>query len=397
MRKLVLTAAMLAGTTLVLLPACSTSPSAPTVSFTSPVASQPSAGAGFKFKDQPVTLTITNAVRTGQATTTYSVEIATDAGFANKVYTKDSIPEGSGTTTSLTVGNLGGGATYYWHWKAVVDGVTGTPSTTQTFTIAQQVVLNPPALSAPANGAVSNNDKPAFTITNSTRSGQPGTIFYEFQVSTSSSFSPVLASATVQEQPTSTTWTPTTSLPASNLFWRARATSPSDSEVSGYANAAAFSVQPFNPKAAIYLDNPGDVGDWPEAGHITSIDFNPDALMVDFDRRTGPGAWIEAGFGDGGIQYTLGMCFNLSNQWYCSAAIQFWTGRDLEAAGSPYAIPQNWYYNPARWGPMAGYQPQNGELVAIWAGHGNLRQSGNTYRERTDFVLVKYGDSYRRP
>src|SRR5262249_31385899 len=159
---------MLAGTTLVLLPACSTSPSAPTVSFTSPVASQPSAGAGFKFKDQPVTLTITNAVRTGQATTTYSVEIATDAGFANKVYTKDSIPEGSGTTTSLTVGNLGGGATYYWHWKAVVDGVTGTPSTTQTFTIAQQVVLNPPALNAPANGAVSNNDKPAFTVTNST-------------------------------------------------------------------------------------------------------------------------------------------------------------------------------------------------------------------------------------
>ena len=89
------------------------------------------------------------------------------------------------------------------------------------------------------------------------------------------------------------------------------------------------------------------------------------------------------------------MCFNISNQWYCSAPIQFWAGRELEAAGSPDSIAELWYYDPKRWGPMSGHQPVNGELVVVFAGQGNLRGSGNTYRERTDFVLLKFGESYR--
>src|SRR6185295_8123373 len=64
--------------------ACSKSPDAPSVSFTSPVAAQPSNGTIFKFSAQPLTLTITNAVRTSSATATYTVEVATDSGFANK-------------------------------------------------------------------------------------------------------------------------------------------------------------------------------------------------------------------------------------------------------------------------------------------------------------------------
>jgi hypothetical protein len=342
-----------------------------------------------------VTLTITNAVRTSAATATYSVEIATDAGFANKVYTKDAIPEGSGTTTSLTVSNLGGGSTYYWHWKAVIDGVTGTASPAQAFTIAQQIILNPPTLGDPVSGAVALDPRPVFTVTNSTRSGQPGTIFYEFQVSTSNTFSPLIASATVQEQPTRTSWTPNTDLPTAALFWRARATAPSDTEVSSFSNAAPFSVQPFNAKTAIFLNNPSDVADWPQTAKITRIDFRSDALIVEFDKQSGPGSWPEAGFGsDGGVQYTLGMCFNISNQWYCSAPIQFWAGRELEAAGAPDSIAELWYYDPKRWGPMSGHQPVHGELVVIFAGQGNLRGSGNTYRERTDFVLLKFGEAY---
>src|SRR4051794_28359103 len=115
MKKLVCVSMVLTGW-LLLPAACSKTPGAPSVSFTSPLASQPSNGTGYKFKEQPVTLTISNAVRTGQATATYSVEVATDTGFANKVFTRDAIPEGSGTTTSVTLGGLPGGATYYWHW-----------------------------------------------------------------------------------------------------------------------------------------------------------------------------------------------------------------------------------------------------------------------------------------
>ena len=49
-------------------------------------------------------------------------------------------------------------------------------------------------------------------------------------------------------------------------------------------------------------------------------------------------------FGDGlggELQYTLGMCFNLSGQWFCSAAIQFWFGRDLDASGPARYVAQD--------------------------------------------------------
>jgi len=50
------------------------------------------------------TLVVTNAVST-QSGTTYAFEVATDAGFASKVQTKDNIAEGSGGQTRLSSHN----------------------------------------------------------------------------------------------------------------------------------------------------------------------------------------------------------------------------------------------------------------------------------------------------
>src|SRR5258708_28619367 len=105
-------ACVLAALSLSLSAACSKSASAPSVSFTSPQATQPSGGATFKFSQHPVTLTFSNAVRTGPVTPTYSVEVATDAGFGNKVFTKDGIAEGIGGTSSGTINALTGKNTH---------------------------------------------------------------------------------------------------------------------------------------------------------------------------------------------------------------------------------------------------------------------------------------------
>jgi hypothetical protein len=391
MKKLVFGSMLVAAA---LVPACAKSPGGPSVSFTSPLASQPSNGTNYKFKEQPVTLTITNAVRTAATTATYSVEVATDAGFANKVFTKDGIAEGNNGTTSLTLGSLAGGATYYWHWKTVIDGVTSAASPTQQFVLAQQVVINAPSTVDPASGGTATTARPTFITKNATRSGPAGTVFYEFQVSTSAAFSSLTASATVQEQSGGqTSWTPSSDLPETTLFWRVRATDPSNTEVSSFTSGASFAVQLFSMKQASFFDNSQGVQNWPETATITSIDFTGDAFLVDFDRRTGPNRWPQSDFG---VQYTLGMCLNIDKHWNCAGVVQFWDGRDLEASGIPSEVGDTWFYD-SRWGPMQGHQPAQGETVGIFVGQGNLRgNGGSSLQERSNVVLMPFGGHYKK-
>jgi len=155
-----------------------------------------------------------------------------------------------------------------------------------------------------------------------------------------------------------------------------------------------------------FVNNPPDIASWAVTAKITFVQFRSDALIVDFDRRTGDNAWPDLPFdpggslSGGGIQYTLGLCFNL-NGWYCSAAIQFWQGRELEAGAAPSSIPQTWYYD-SRWAPMNGYLPAQGETVGIFVVHGNVRNlhdgSQLLAHERSEIVLVPFdrgnGTSY---
>ena len=379
--------------------ACSKSPASPSVSFAGPLASQPANGTAYRFLAQPVALTITNAAKTGQATVTYSVEVATDPAFANRVFTKDGIAEGSGGTTTLQVTSLAGGTTYYWHWKAVVDSVAGPASAPQSFTVLAQVTVNTPFAVSPANGGTATAARPTFTVTNATKTGPVGPITYEFQVSTSESFSPITASATVPERPATTSWTSSVDLPAgTTLFWRARAKDDLNGEASGFTAATAFSINLFNVNDVTWIDNPNMAG-WAETSKITSIDFSTGYINVDFDRRDGPNQWPPAPFGDGGggeIQYTLGMCFNFSGHWFCSAAIQFWPGRELEASGPLVNVAKDWFYD-VRWSPMTGHQPAIGELVGIFAANGNVRDSMSwAIEQRTDVVLLPFGVNYKR-
>ena len=379
--------------------ACSKSPASPSVSFAGPLASQPANGTAYRFLAQPVALTITNAVKTGQAAVTYSVEVATDAAFANRVFTRDGIAEGSGGTTTLQVTSLAGGTTYYWRWKAVVDSVAGPASAPQSFTVLAQVTVNTPAAISPADGGTATAARPTFTVTNATRTGPVGPITYEFQVSTSPSFSPITASATVPERPSTTSWTSSVDLPArTTLYWRARAKDDTNGEASAFTAVAAFSINLFNVNDVTWIDNPNMSG-WAETSKITSIDFSTGYINVDFDKREGPNQWPPAPFGDGGdgqIQYTLGMCFNLGGRWYCSAAIQFWPGRELKASGPLVNVALDWYYD-ARWSPMTGHQPAIGELVGIFAANGNVRDSMSwAIEQRTDVVLLPFGTNYKR-
>ena len=91
------------GVTSMLYACTSSNPNRPSMTFGAPLLQQPANGVSYNFNQQPLTLTINNSVRTGSDPVTYSVQVATDSAFTNKVFSRDGIPEGSNGTTSVTI------------------------------------------------------------------------------------------------------------------------------------------------------------------------------------------------------------------------------------------------------------------------------------------------------
>src|SRR3954470_10675099 len=87
------------------------------ITLTTPSLVTPPVNQQIKNADQPVTLTVKNAVTSGKTALTYTFEVATDAAFAAKVYTKDGVAAGSGTT-SLKIDKLAANQSYFWRAHA---------------------------------------------------------------------------------------------------------------------------------------------------------------------------------------------------------------------------------------------------------------------------------------
>jgi hypothetical protein len=348
------------------------------ITLTSPTLVAPDNNHQFKNVEQPVTLTVRNAVTTGSTALTYTFEVATDASFANKVFTKDA-PQGSGQT-SLKIDKLAADKNYFWRAHATSGSTAGPNSAVRGFTIGPEVTLQQPTLIAPGNNGAASGT-PALTVANVGRSGPVGQVFYRFEVSTTASFASLAFTGTVAEQPGGQTTfglAVPANTPAGTYFWRAQASDPSNAVTSDFSTVFSFRFQPFDMRQAIILDSPRDLGSWDETAHITSVAFSPEAFEVDFDRRDGPNRWRDQPFGSGSLQYTLGMCVNPNgNQWYCSAVVQFWHGRELTASTPPSYVGRNWFYD-GRWAPIVGYQPSNGETVGLFVGSGNLRDAAFT-------------------
>ncbi len=364
------------------------------VTLTSPVASTPGDNAQIKFASQPLTLAVTNGVTTGSTPLTYTFEVASDSGFATIVQTKGNVAQGAGQT-SVALDKLAGNKTYYWRARTNAGGTVGPNSRTRTIVVGPEVALQTPVLGDPspnANVGVS----PVLSVNNVQRSGPVTQIVYTFQISETSDFSSLVYSGTSAERTDAsvTSHSVGAQLSEKTYWWRVQATDAGSGATSPFSNGQPFRVQPFDMRNALIWDNPQDLGSWAETATITSIQFTDSAFLVDFDKRTGPGRWPDVGFGSGALEYTLGMCVNLSGTWNCSATVQFWFGRDLEASGRPDQIGINWWYD-RRWGNLLGYQPAFGETVGIFVAAGNLRDSGNVItKERSKVVLMPFGGTY---
>lgn len=303
--------------------ACNTNnPARPSMSFAAPVLQQPANGVAYNFTQQPITIQVVNAVRTGTSPVTYTVEVSSSSAFATLAVSRDGIAEGSDGTTSVTLPQLAGNTTYYWRSRAVVDGTAGQASATQSFFVRPNITINVPAVQNPAAGSDVFGARPTFTVTNATRTGPAGTIFYEFQVASSGAFGTLLASSTVQEQTTATSWTPSSDLPEGTLFWRVRA-----KDVAADVNGAFTPALRFERRFGIDLNKaviafgPGHVATWPETARLTNVYFDPADTEVMCTEYDDPG-WPETPFfgGPATVYANQWVFVNHQGTWYGGAA-----------------------------------------------------------------------------
>jgi hypothetical protein len=149
----------------------------------------------------------------------------------------------------------------------------------------------------------------------------------------------------------------------------------------------------FDLNQSILLNSPDDLASWPITTTITDVNITAAGIHVDFSKRDGPGRWPDVtppGW-SGPLEYTLGMCLDISGQWYCSSTIEYWNGLD-RSGGPPSQYALNWFYDPNRWAPMTYHQPATGETIGFFVCEGDCRNnhsgSLSPLRERSNVVLV---------
>jgi hypothetical protein len=373
------------------------------ITLTTPTLVTPTAGQRLRFAEQPLTLTIKNAVSSGSGALTYTIQVASDANFTQIAYSKDGVAEGTGGQTSLKIDKLAGNKDYFWRARANSGGAGGPYTAGRAFNVGPEVVLQAPTLVTPSNGAnLSSNG--LLVVNNVDRTGPVGPISYKFDVSDSTSFGSLAFTRTVSEGGGQTSVTMDAKLTSqATYYWRVTPSDPSNQVTGPTSSTQSFRYVPFSMSDAGIVNSPPDLASWPETAKITSINFTPGAFEVEFDRRDGPNRWpdvVPAGW-DGALQYTLGMCAQTNGSWYCSGVVQFWYGRTLHDSAPPSAVGYEWFYDPVRWGPLFLHQPNEGDSVGLFVASGNLRDGQNFTRascprvcERSNVALVPWTNGF---
>lgn len=212
----------------------------PGVEISAPRLLEPAQGFRFKENQQPIKLVVENSVTTGVRKLLYYFEVASDQGFANKVYARGDVPEGDGRT-SVQVVALEVGRSYYWRaWTD--DGANKSTFSTAGFEVLPRAVLTVPTAASPVNNAPVAERRPTLRINNSSHNSAVGAVSYFFMVAKDQAFTQISATGVVPEGGV-TQWTVDRELDYGwTHFWRVRAT---DGEITtDWSPTAAFKTPP---------------------------------------------------------------------------------------------------------------------------------------------------------
>jgi hypothetical protein len=392
----------------------------PGVNISAPKLLEPQSGTKIEIEKQPITLLIENSSSNGVRPLNYTFEIATDAAFANKVFSREAVAPGENGRTSLKLPDAlaSGGNSRSYHWRArAQDGANTGSFAASTFDVFTPIVIREPVPTAPAPNATVTTLRPPFTVTNAQRSGPVGAISYLIEVASDGGFGNKIAAWTAAESSGSQT---TFNLPrdlAYNTvyYWHVRAFDPTTT--GPWSATRAFQTFPepapepvpipgpsgptgpvandaFSLAGASVYASPAGVASWPATTTIASISFRSDGVAVEFSKKNGPGRWPDVtppGW-SGAIQYTLWIAMNIGGRWHTCGTMEYWFG--LAAQGGDVTrnnqIAANWTY---QCGPMAR-QPAPGEQVGFFvtAGDQRLKDVAATH-ERSNTIIVSFPTS----
>lgn len=284
----------------------------PGVVISPPKILEPAVGAQVDATKQPVTLLIENASSSGVRPLSYTFEVATDAAFTSRVYTRETVAQGDGGRTSLRLPDpLAGGRTYYWRARAEDGANTGPFASAANFNVFIPIVIGTPVPTAPANGATVTTPSPRFAFTNAPTSGPVGVMSYTIEIATDDAFSNRVAVWNVPQQATETSLDAPANLSyATQYFWHVRGY---DQTTTGPWSAP----QVFQTPATPALPPPqtggggggggGPVGNWQNCGSTPGVDLvacvhaavNPARTEAGAFEVTKRVAWLLRGGGAG--------------------------------------------------------------------------------------------------
>jgi uncharacterized delta-60 repeat protein len=173
-----------------------------------------------------LTLAVGNATDPDRDTLTYEFQVSSASDFATVLAQRSGLPQEEGGVTSWTISPVLPSGLYYWRCRAS-DGTAASswagPRSFH-FILAQNNPPAAPVLSAPATGSFLAGLVPVLVLQNAS-DPEGDTLTYEFQVSATTGFSTLTASASGLAAGSGTTgWTVSPALLDGTVYyWRARA------------------------------------------------------------------------------------------------------------------------------------------------------------------------------
>jgi len=379
----------------------------PGVEITAPKVLEPSVGAKIAVDEQPVSLLIENASSSGVRPLSYVFEVATDAGFTNKVFQREAITPGEGGRTKLRLPDpLATGRSYFWRARAEDGANSGAYSATANFAVFTPIIIEAPEPMQPAQNSTISSLRPQFVVNNAGHSGPVGALTYFIEIADSFTFANKVATMTTGEQSGQTKFELNADLKYSSVYyWHVRA---GDSTTAGpFSNTFAFATG-----AAPVIPDPvppspgggGDAGDfawskvriiggspnvanWPITASITSLSMSGGTFHVDYTKRC---QWPGVDIGGALQEATIWMFEKIGGQWYGTGAERLRPCQADKGLGRPSDIATGWFYSP-QWAPMTGYVPARGETVGFMVTAGSTRADQRApAQERTGVVLVPW-------